>query len=315
MDLIDYIRKQAELESGSRYLEERFGPVQDPVAIVRMHKAAAADPELLKIAAWLSDGSDSLEAYGALGGQYKAAAVLTQPSREKIKKKHFAIPKGGPGGTGRYPIHDESHARNALTRVRQYGTPSEKSQVYAAVAKKYPGLAARSSVESVKGKIKKADWLPGTQTVDVRGGLPDPAKLQRMNLPEEISFGQGQQAAPARKPGVPHPSQHPSARAARQRMANSAAARGAAIPAAAPPAPSALPPMANKPPVELAPGKPGVAAGKYAPTKTPVSKGWLSKVPGGGKGLALAGGAAALGVLGSKMLSGNSPQQQQQMYW
>jgi hypothetical protein len=38
--------------------------------------------------------------------------------------------------------------------VRQYGTPSEKAKVYAAVAKKYPGLAAKSSVAAVKKKAK-----------------------------------------------------------------------------------------------------------------------------------------------------------------
>lgn len=87
----------------------------------------------------------------------KEARVLTQKGRVRIKEKNFAIPgKGGPGSTGRYPIHDTRHARNALTRVNQYGTPEEKSQVYAAVAKKYPGLSARSSVSGVREKAKKA---------------------------------------------------------------------------------------------------------------------------------------------------------------
>jgi hypothetical protein len=80
----------------------------------------------------------------------KLAAELNQASRERIKEKNFAIPTGGPGGTGKYPIHDISHARNALTRVDQYGTPEEKRMVYEAVAKKYPGLASRSSVPGVQ---------------------------------------------------------------------------------------------------------------------------------------------------------------------
>lgn len=93
----------------------------------------------------------------SVGGYFpKAASVLTESSREKIKSKNFAIPKGnGPGDTGKYPIHDEEHARNALTRVRQFGTPKEKAQVYAAVAKKYPGLAGRSSVEAVRKAEEK----------------------------------------------------------------------------------------------------------------------------------------------------------------
>ena len=80
----------------------------------------------------------------------KLAAELTTEGRDQIKKKNFAIPKGR-----RYPIHDEEHARNALARVGQHGTPGEKSQVYAAVTKKYPGLSARSSVPGVQKKVEE----------------------------------------------------------------------------------------------------------------------------------------------------------------
>jgi hypothetical protein len=86
----------------------------------------------------------------------KLAKVLTMKGRVRIKEKNFAIPSGkGPGGTGKYPIHDAQHAKSALTFVRRHGTPEEKSQVYAAVAKKYPGLAGRSSVEGVREAISK----------------------------------------------------------------------------------------------------------------------------------------------------------------
>jgi hypothetical protein len=60
---------------------------------------------------------------------------LTAAARKKIKKKNFALPaKKG------YPIHDKSHARNALSRVSQFGSPAEKKKVRAAVHKKYPGI-------------------------------------------------------------------------------------------------------------------------------------------------------------------------------
>jgi hypothetical protein len=86
----------------------------------------------------------------------KFAAELTQAGREHIKSKNFAIPKGnGPGDTGKYPIHDETHAKAALQMVAKNGTPEEKSKVYSAVAKKYPGLSARSSVEAVKEKAEE----------------------------------------------------------------------------------------------------------------------------------------------------------------
>lgn len=68
-------------------------------------------------------------------------AKLQAGQREQIKGKNFAIP-----GKEKYPIHDVAHARNALVRVRQFGSPAEKSRVYSAVTKKYPALATRSSV-------------------------------------------------------------------------------------------------------------------------------------------------------------------------
>jgi hypothetical protein len=85
----------------------------------------------------------------------KTSAQLTLQARQELPKKVFAIPKGeGPGGTGKYPIHDEAHARSALSFVRRHGTPEEQSKVYSAVAKRYPGLAARSSIEGVQKKVK-----------------------------------------------------------------------------------------------------------------------------------------------------------------
>lgn len=61
-------------------------------------------------------------------------AKLTTKGRKHIKAKNFALPER------RYPIHDRSHAANALARVAQYGTPAEKKKVKAAVYKKYPSL-------------------------------------------------------------------------------------------------------------------------------------------------------------------------------
>jgi hypothetical protein len=102
----------------------------------------------------ISDEDDRL-----LAEAIKTAGELTQAGREEIKPKNFAIPKGnGPGDTGKYPIQNSAHASNALARVDQHGTPKEKSQVYAAVAKKYPGLAARSSVPAVQEKAKRAGF-------------------------------------------------------------------------------------------------------------------------------------------------------------
>ena len=61
-------------------------------------------------------------------------AKLTAAARKKISGKNFALP-------GRkYPIEDASHARNALARVSEYGTPAEKATVRKKVAAKYPSM-------------------------------------------------------------------------------------------------------------------------------------------------------------------------------
>jgi hypothetical protein len=62
-------------------------------------------------------------------------AKLTAAQRAKMKTSTFAEP-----AARKYPINDAAHARNALSRVAQNGTPAEKAQVRAAVAKKYPNI-------------------------------------------------------------------------------------------------------------------------------------------------------------------------------
>jgi hypothetical protein len=62
-------------------------------------------------------------------------AKLTYAARKKLRKEVFAIP-----GKRKYPINDASHARNALARVSQFGTPEEKKRVRAKVHKKFPGI-------------------------------------------------------------------------------------------------------------------------------------------------------------------------------
>jgi hypothetical protein len=52
-----------------------------------------------------------------------------------MRKSSFALPS-----KRKYPINDIAHARNALARVAQHGTPSEKRRVRAAVVRKYPSL-------------------------------------------------------------------------------------------------------------------------------------------------------------------------------
>lgn len=62
--------------------------------------------------------------------------TLTAKGRAHIAPKNFALPGG------RYPINDAAHARNALARVAQNGTPAEKAKVKAAVHKHFPGIGS-----------------------------------------------------------------------------------------------------------------------------------------------------------------------------
>lgn len=76
----------------------------------------------------------------------------------------FAIPE-----RRAYPIHDISHARNALARVAQHGTASEKARVRAAVYARYPSIK-RNKVKKVRGAIPNK---PGVSNwVEDAGGLP-----------------------------------------------------------------------------------------------------------------------------------------------
>jgi hypothetical protein len=52
-----------------------------------------------------------------------------------MPKSSFALK-----GKRAYPIHDRKHASNALARVSQHGTPSQKKTVRAAVCRRYPSL-------------------------------------------------------------------------------------------------------------------------------------------------------------------------------
>jgi hypothetical protein len=71
-------------------------------------------------------------------------AELTPKKRNALPSKSFALPGKGAGpkgkGSGSYPIPDASHARNALSRVAQFGSSSEKATVRAKVKAKFPNI-------------------------------------------------------------------------------------------------------------------------------------------------------------------------------
>ena len=68
---------------------------------------------------------------------------LSSKDRKKLSKKSFALPD-----KRKYPIPDEAHARNALARVAQNGTPAEQKKVRAAVKKRFPNIGNSKSKKS-----------------------------------------------------------------------------------------------------------------------------------------------------------------------
>ena len=61
---------------------------------------------------------------------------LTSSERNALSDKAFALPGR------RYPIENATHARNALARVSQNGTPEEKAKVRAAVKRRWPAISS-----------------------------------------------------------------------------------------------------------------------------------------------------------------------------
>lgn len=80
--------------------------------------------------------------------------ILSTAQRKRLPNSDFALPGKGEGptgtGAGSYPIPDASHARNALARVSQFGSPAEKSAVRAKVAAKFPAIGKKKKKSTSK---------------------------------------------------------------------------------------------------------------------------------------------------------------------
>jgi hypothetical protein len=71
-----------------------------------------------------------------IGGE--GMTKLTSTTRKRIPTAKFAL------AGRRYPIEDKAHARNALARVSQDGTPAEKATVRRKVHRLYPEIGKKS---------------------------------------------------------------------------------------------------------------------------------------------------------------------------
>lgn len=75
---------------------------------------------------------------------------LTTAQRNALPSSAFAGPNRS------YPINDASHARNALSRVAQFGSSTEKKQIRGKVHKRYPTIGKNRSPSSpVAGEVTR----------------------------------------------------------------------------------------------------------------------------------------------------------------
>lgn len=77
-------------------------------------------------------------------------AKLSSAKRNKLRKTQFAEP-----GERKYPINNEAHARNALARVAQHGSESEKRRISAAVHRKFPAIGKPKNKSSKHVSCKR----------------------------------------------------------------------------------------------------------------------------------------------------------------
>ena len=86
---------------------------------------------------------DEETGFGAPGSK-KSGGRLSMGERTKLPSTDFALPGAGSGpsgkGSGSYPIPDESHARNALSRAAQHASPAEQATIKRKVHAKYPDI-------------------------------------------------------------------------------------------------------------------------------------------------------------------------------
>ena len=76
-------------------------------------------------------------------------AKLSYKRRKKLPATEFAEP-----GKRKYPIMDKAHAKNALARVSQHGSPAENATIKKKVHQKYPSIKV-SNLHASGKKMKK----------------------------------------------------------------------------------------------------------------------------------------------------------------
>lgn len=110
----------------------------------------------------------------------KRAAELSDAARENIPASEFAVSKRlakksgdevRAGEEGKYPIPDRAHARNALARVAQHGTPAEVAAVKAKVKKAFPdidvdGEKKASLFDAIAARKENEKWAAAAKLAE-----------------------------------------------------------------------------------------------------------------------------------------------------
>jgi hypothetical protein len=155
--------------SGSNYFN------MSPQEQMQWKNAQAQDPN--KGGANSVDSADLIK----LARQHLAEGgdVLDANARKHIASKNFAEP-----AQHKYPIHDIEHARNALARVAQNGTPEEQEVVRRQVHAHYPSLASPQKMaeggaptfnqDRVKQFQKGSGWGPSPTPSPTPSSTPTP---------------------------------------------------------------------------------------------------------------------------------------------
>ncbi len=78
---------------------------------------------------------------------------LTTKQRNNLPDSAFVFSK-----ERKYPYHDKNHARNALARVAQFGTPEEQAKVRASVKAKFPDIGDPDKDEEMQPSERIGAW-------------------------------------------------------------------------------------------------------------------------------------------------------------
>lgn len=112
---------------------------------------------------------------------------LSYQHRQHLPKGEFAIPAKAPK-SGSYPIDTKNRARNALARVSQNGSSSEKAKVRAAVHSKYPNIG-----ECQVPPLGAAEWAELNEGTEIIGQAKPGSRKERGQPPYYYWEYDGQQ--------------------------------------------------------------------------------------------------------------------------